>query len=590
MKAFATRERVRTAIELGESHFREFKSALHGDPNNKTKRPTKDVATNIAQTLVAFANADGGELLVGVEDNGNLTGINEYDEEEIQLLEKSPIDRVHKDTPLPSVKKSRIEIDNKLILYFSVPKSTNYVHITSDGRCLQRKDLESVPVTSEAIHFNRNEVLSREYDRQFVDGARVDELDTELVKTVADQFLRGMSAEKYLQYLDLVEYGMSQINIRRAALLLFSKSYSRWHPRLQIRIMKVNGTEVLTGENYNIVSDEIISGNILTQVDKSWEAIRPHLVQTKLDKAAKFEQRTIYPEHACREALLNAIAHRDYSQEGKGVEVYIYSDRLEVKSPGSLLSSVHLKDIIEQKGVHQSRNTYVSRVLRELGYMRELGEGMRRIYNLMKENELAPPCLSANAESFSITLNHKPIYSEKDILFLDQFEHYDLDKDIKTIILLGKDDNIFSAQNIWDAVGIVDTDHYRALVDNLSKKGILKNTIDREKAKRIARQKKIPFKEFARLKIEIPKRDNAIMLHTNVESVRERGAVKETGIVKWFNNRKGFGFITCSNGTELFVHVSDVECENGIKEGCAVSFEIKSGQKGEQASNVTLMR
>ncbi|MFQ5435682.1 MAG: helix-turn-helix domain-containing protein, partial [Anaerolineae bacterium] len=74
MSAIAIIERAKTAIDLGESHFREFKSGLEGMPGEKVKRSTKSIATNIAQTLVAFANADGGELLVGVEDSGEITG------------------------------------------------------------------------------------------------------------------------------------------------------------------------------------------------------------------------------------------------------------------------------------------------------------------------------------------------------------------------------------------------------------------------------------------------------------------------------------------------------------------------------------
>ena len=68
-------ERARTAIGLGERHFREFKTALHGPPNAKTPRPVKSIRRDIGEALVAFANADGGELLVGVEDDGSITGI-----------------------------------------------------------------------------------------------------------------------------------------------------------------------------------------------------------------------------------------------------------------------------------------------------------------------------------------------------------------------------------------------------------------------------------------------------------------------------------------------------------------------------------
>lgn len=497
-------DRAKTAIELGESHFREFKSALEGPPNEKKPRPPKEIATNIAQTLVAFANADGGELLVGVEDNGAVTGLNGFSERDLQLLEEAPTARVHAATPLPSVKKSRLSIDGKVVLYFSVPKSVEFVHITSDGRCLQRRDLESAPVPTEAIQLDRRERRSREYDRQFVDGVSADDLDLDLVRIVADQVLKGMSPEKCLQYLDLAEYGMSQLRLRRAALLLFAKHPAKWHPRLQVRILRVDGEKVLTGEDYNVVSDQTITGNILTLVDSAWEALRPHLVQTKFDKGGRFEQRSIYPELACREALLNSIAHRDYSDEGRATEVFVFTDHLEIRNPGSLLSSIRIEDIVGQKGVHQSRNTHVARVLRELGYMRELGEGMRRIYDLMHKNELAPPEIESRFEGFSITLTHRPMYSQKDLLWLSQFDGLALDREQKSVVLLGQDQRVFSAQDIWDAVGIVDTEHYRKLVDGLMRMGILANRIERDLAKRLAGKRKLPFREFPRYGIDLP--------------------------------------------------------------------------------------
>ena len=117
-------ERARISISLGESHFREYKSALHGLPEAKVKRPKIEIATDIAQTLVAFANADGGELLVGVEDSGSITGMPDFSEEELAYLEEAPKRRIHPETPLPTVRAFRVDLDGKLVLYFTVPKST----------------------------------------------------------------------------------------------------------------------------------------------------------------------------------------------------------------------------------------------------------------------------------------------------------------------------------------------------------------------------------------------------------------------------------------------------------------------------------
>ncbi|MEG3132326.1 ATP-binding protein [Rouxiella sp. T17] len=582
MSLIGIEERALTAVTLGESHFREFKSALQGPPEKKEKRPTKDISTNIAQTLVAFANADGGELLIGVEDNGEITGINDFNDTEINTLLDAPRVRVHIDTPLNSVRKKLITIENKRVIYFSVEKSTEVIHITSDGRCLQRKDLESVPVPHENIKFDRQDKLSREYDRQFIDAAKVDDLDIDLIRTVSDVILKGMSPEKCLQYLNLAEFGTSKLNLRRASLLLFSKEYIRWHPRLQVRIIRVDGTELLTGKNYNVVMDEAIGGNILNLVDKSWEALRPHLVQTKIDKSARFEQKTIYPELACREALLNAIAHRDYSQEGKGVEVYIFNDRLEFKSPGALLSTIRIKDIINQTGAHQSRNTYIARVLRELGYMRELGEGMRRIYQLMQENELTPPEIRESQDGFSITLFNKPIYSNKEALFLEQFDRFNLDKDMKAVILLGIDEAVFSAQNIWDVVGIVDTEHYRRLVEKLWRLKILENKVDRELAKKISRKEKTPFKKYPRYSISFPSRSPQTTQSTVIKNT-----TIISGKVKNVYPKGFFGFVVDEKGNEYYFRLSENKTNDKLAVDQPVKFQISHSKRGDIAINIT---
>ena len=75
MEALDLDERIRLAIRVGESQFREFKSALDGKPGAKRARSLRSIKEDIGRTLVAFANADGGELLIGVEDDGAVTGL-----------------------------------------------------------------------------------------------------------------------------------------------------------------------------------------------------------------------------------------------------------------------------------------------------------------------------------------------------------------------------------------------------------------------------------------------------------------------------------------------------------------------------------
>jgi ATP-dependent DNA helicase RecG len=137
--------------------------------------------------------------------------------------------------------------------------------------------------------------------------------------------------------------------------------------------------------------------------------------------------------------------------------------------------------------------------------MRELGEGMRRIYELMHRNELAPPILNSSPDGFNITLTHRPLYSSKDLLWLSQFEQFELDREQKSVILLGQEARIFSAQEVWDAVGIVDTEHYRKLIASLTKINILKSSIGKDEARRLATKTKTPIRQFPRFEIVLPK-------------------------------------------------------------------------------------
>ncbi len=497
-------EKVDIAIEVGESHFREFKSGLEGKPGDKNPRNLKEVCSDIARTLVAFANADGGELLVGVEDDTTVSGLN-YTEEQIGILLQAPKTHIHPDTPLPSGRATRVSYQGKTILYFSVPKGIDYIYLTSKGLCLQRKDLDSVPISAEQISLSRSEKNSLEYDRKYVDNADISDLDISLVRDVAQQISKGMSPEKCLQYLDLAEFDGERLRYKKAALLLFAKKPSKWHPRLQVRLVKVNGTEIKTGKDHNVVYEDEADDNILQLIQSSWELIRPHLTtETRIASDAIFRTQIVYPELACREALINAIAHRDYSIEGRGIEVHVYSDRLEIISPGALLSSIRIEDLKELKGVHQSRNSLIARVLRERGYVRELGEGIRRIYELMALNDLTEPELYTDRTIFRVTLSQKFIYTKEERLWLENFSHLNLDRDQKTVVRLGVNGRIISANEIWNAVGISDTDYYRQLLESLRKFDILQATITKQKVIKTARVQKIDKKQVPRYLIVVP--------------------------------------------------------------------------------------
>ncbi|SFA97678.1 ATP-binding protein [Cellulomonas marina] len=478
--------RVTNAISLGEGHFREFKSAFNQTPGDHRPRKVTDICTDIARTLVAFANADGGDLLVGVEDDGRITGV-PHTAEQVQALLNAPITHVMNGEHLGLQHKSLIQIGSEHVLLFSVSKGSGRIFQTIDGRTVKRDGLQTVPIHAETLLFEQRERASRTFDSEFVDGAEVSSLDLDLLRGMAARYIPGMTPELYLQQLGLAEYAAGGLRLRRAALLLFARDILEWHPRSQVRILRVMGHELKQGVDYNVLSQETVTGNLLTLQASAWEALRPFLSQSAtLGSDARFQQRYLYPELACREALINAITHRDYTIHNS-VDVFVYDDRMEISSPGRLLSTVRVEDLTRLNGVHESRNSLVAKCLREAGYVQELGEGMRRIFRLMEENALRQPELTNAATTFSVTLFHRSVFTEQQSAWLRLFDEWHLSQLQQRIVVAGIGGHELSPEDIYEAINTHDRDTYDREVTFLRRNGLLLETLRADQATSRAR-------------------------------------------------------------------------------------------------------
>lgn len=494
-------ERVELATRIGESHYREFKSALEGPPGAKKRRPVRDICADIAKTLVAFANADGGELFVGIEDDGQVTGL-AHDALELESLKLAYRTHVHADTPLPQPSINFVQVQEKQVLYFSIGKGNEFAYLTSDGKCLKRLDLESMPVGAERIQAERLELASRTWDRAIEGTATLDDLDLTLVQQVSNQIAYGVTAEKCLQHLGLAEFTPSGLKLKAAALLLFAKDVRKFHPGCFVRIFTISGKDRRSGEAFNVIKDDIVADNVVKLVEAAWERLSYALtMHTSLTDKAKFQQSYLYPQIACRETLINAIVHRNYAIQGRGIEISIFSDRLEILSPGRVLSTISLDDIRKLKGAHESRNPLIARVLREIGYVREMGEGIQRIFDVMRSNALAEPDLQSSNDDFIVTLYHRSLYDPRVKLWLSLFDDFKLSENQAAVLALGFEGREFSTQDIIDRLGIVDTDQVREILTPLRNLGLVIRTKNDAKAISISKARKIPKRAVPMFKV-----------------------------------------------------------------------------------------
>ena len=495
-------DRIRNAVAMGESHFREFKSAMEG-PAPKKRRSLDTIRRDIAETLVAFANADGGELLIGVEDDGVILGV-PHSRGQIEAMLRAPEELVHSTTPLSGVRRATADIDGKAVIYFSVGKSTEYVHQTAAGRCVRRLDIKTVPAIATALKSDRQEESSRKYDREYVDGARVNHLDLDLLSEAAKLVAPGATPEMLIQQLEMGDFSKGMLRLRRGALLLFAKDISRWHPRCAVRFLHVDGAELRTGTEYNVIIDRTITLPIVRLIPASWDLLRPYLSRTALAASGRFEETILFPEDACREAIVNAIAHRDYSAEGRLVEIYVFSDRVELTSPGRLLQTISIDDLKRGGGVHESRNTLVARVLRELRFMREMGEGVRRMFMLMRAHDLVDPEFVNKGESFTVKLDNRSVYSEEALRWLEGYKPFSLTREEQQVVLLCSHGKPVSPSQVMAALGKSGTDQYAAIYTDMQRKGLIYSTLSKAQVYNLAQKNHKKQRDLPRVMVRTP--------------------------------------------------------------------------------------
>ncbi|MFN0035341.1 MAG: ATP-binding protein [Saprospiraceae bacterium] len=402
------KERIKNSILVGESDFREFKSAWEGKPGNKKPRLVKHICEDIAEGLVAFANSDGGELIIGIEDDTTITGV-PHDAEDVETMLNAVRSHVFKGQQLPLTFALKTEVDGHAILFFQVDKGTDEIYQLPDGRVMTRSGNRTMPARVRALQFDRREKESRQYDREWSDGATLGDLDIDLIRSLGSKFMSALSlsVEKFLQQMGLADYTAGGLRLRAAALLLFANDIQKWHPRCQVRFMRVAGTALLSGASFNVVSEEIAEGNILELIEDAQKKLEKYIVESNgLNTDGRFEPRYSYPVAACREALVNAVFHRDYTI-ASAIEVYFFDDRMEVRSPGALLSTLNVDDLYANENRHDSRNVRIAQVLKTLQIVRESGEGVRRILNDADAGGYPRPMLYSNTNWFSITLFKK---------------------------------------------------------------------------------------------------------------------------------------------------------------------------------------
>ncbi|MDI6754327.1 MAG: ATP-binding protein [Thermodesulfobacteriota bacterium] len=431
--------------------FAEIISCYHKSFSGKLKkRPLKEIAQAVAVSLNAMGNAEGGTVLLGATAGGEAEGLYFDDRSRqhlIRALEKSSI-------PPLKFKAATEETGEKILLRFTVAPSP-VIHLLLNGKCYIRIGSEKIPLSRERIALLKEARAETWHEREVLPKSSLKDLDQDLVADFIGHLGGSGEAEKILHRpYGLIEYSNGKPLLTKAAVYLFGKDPLRWHPRPGIEFVRFEGNERGVGSEYNVAERVRLEGPILKLIDEMDKFIGGLIKEKVVLRDLFFQEKFEYPAFALREALINAIAHRNYSLEGSAIEVWMFDDRLEVRSPGRLPGPVKIQQLLHQERAHYSRNPLIARVLTDRGMMRALGEGLPRIFQEMERHGLNPPEMKEDENIFSLIFRNTPIMEESTLAWLQFFRDYGLNPRQKRILAYARVHGMIFSSADYQKLGV----------------------------------------------------------------------------------------------------------------------------------------
>jgi ATP-dependent DNA helicase RecG len=381
-------ESVERRLRAGEDSRTEFKSA-HEDLQAKT----------LAKEIVAFANSQGGQIFLGVEDDGRPTGVGGMREAD-QLMQK--VSSACQTSVQPAIWCSllKVEIAGKLVIVVDVPAFSpdrpyrgDHTYYLRDGtQCREATRTELARLLQSAdVH----------YDETPVTGATVDDLDPEAVDAFLRDAFHAAAATQRAHYLRALKCVDLDETPTVAGILLFGRDPQRWLPD-----GRISAVRFATARPSNDLADRReLAGTLTAQIEGAIAFLHQHVPAPSRVEGWERVERGL-PEPALREAVLNAIAHRDYRAASQ-TRIFVHDDRVEVINAGLLLNHLTL-DSIRLGGISQRRNPVIASLLSRAGRRENLGMGVPEMIALMKARGLPEPEFDLSGGHFRVVLRFQP--------------------------------------------------------------------------------------------------------------------------------------------------------------------------------------
>ena len=357
----------------------------------------------LAIPIVAFANADGGVIAIGVSDKTRkIEGVDQHTEKLNELL-RVPLDFCN---PSVSITTDLVPCtdkdgnDNHILLMY-IPASSE-LHANQADEAFMRVGDKSRKLSFEEriqLMYDKGE---RYYEDTAVYDAMVDDIDMAAVERYTELIGYTKSAKQYLHennsFITTNAKGEEQVSV--ACILLFSKYPQKFFPRGRTRFIRYKGTEERVGAEMNVIKDVTFEGTILDQVKATIAYLETQVEEhTFLGQHGQFVTHRDYPKFVIQEMVVNACCHRAYNIKGTEIQIKMFDNRLVFESPGRLPGTVKPSNI---RHTHFSRNPKIAQFLKAYDYVKEFGEGVDRVCRELEAN--GTPHLSFHLDDFILKI------------------------------------------------------------------------------------------------------------------------------------------------------------------------------------------
>lgn len=405
----------------------ELKTAEHGCP------------ASVRETISAFANGEGGTILLGVDDNGRCVDI------DADAVRNALVQRAADDMEPPVRGEIEVEIvdGTRRIVRFDVPEFQAHqkpCHVktkgTYGGSYIRGGDGDRRLTAYEIDRLLENR-RQPEHDRQPVPAARLDDLDQDLISPVLARMRRSrprafahLDDTSMLRALGIVSGEPDEPRPTLAGLLTYGHYPQKFFPQLFISVVALPtptmGDPGPRGERF--LDNQTCEGPVPAMLLDAMAVVEKNMTRAAVISGLGRSDRYEYPLEVVRELLVNAVMHRDYSPMGCAaqIQVELYPDRLVVRSPGGFYGGVSAESM-GAPGISMSRNMILAKLLTDtpLAGGHEMiaenrGSGIPTIMRTLHRQGMAPAEFSENLQRVEVTVPHHALLTDDALLWLHQ--------------------------------------------------------------------------------------------------------------------------------------------------------------------------